>query len=247
MRCRICETELPSDASCCYRCGTFIDDTIRQVEPLSVDDTEQTTHVRPRQTFASSESQPTTANAKPLSWFIMLLIGTVGVILGIVGLVAYFSQRGDVVRSETPTPTTRVTLPTQTATLSTPSPKITQTPTPDVPRVNANQMMQSPTDRQFQVARDQLKRDMLQAAAKQAKNRHPFSNLEGCSEQVTQTLAADAQEEWFGVYNCRLRGAIVGENVYETQVTVAGAIDWQNNQFVHNVGNARVTSDKKMR
>ena len=67
--------------------------------------------------------------------------------------------------------------------------------------------------RGFEVALQFLKNEMLAAATQKSKNKHPFSRLENCTQEVTQTFQSDSLQEYSGIYRCRLRGTVLGRDI----------------------------------
>ena len=94
MICRICNTELPNDAVCCYRCGTFITDGgIRQVEPLSQFENEQTTVVRPVHKKENKISRKIEDN-KTFGGFLKLSVFALFIVCGVLAVINYQKQWG---------------------------------------------------------------------------------------------------------------------------------------------------------
>jgi len=102
MICRICNTELPNDAVCCYRCGTFITDGgIRQVEPLPKFEYAQTTVVRPIHRKETNASRKLEDNKK-LGGFIKLSILALLLACGILAVINYQKYwEGDISKNST--------------------------------------------------------------------------------------------------------------------------------------------------
>lgn len=94
MICRICNTELPNDAVCCYRCGTFITDGgIRQVEPLSQVENEQTTVVRPVHRKEAVSARKLEDN-KTFGGFLKLSVLALLLACGVLAVINYQKQWG---------------------------------------------------------------------------------------------------------------------------------------------------------
>jgi len=118
----------------------------------------------------------------------------------------------------------------------------TPLPTPnETPNMFNEQLQQG-----FNTARQLLVNDMFQVATQKAKNQHSFSNLQGCSQNVTLAFQTHNREDYIGIYICRLRGAIIGENLFETEIEIGGRIDFQNGTFVRSIVNSRLLSDRRV-
>lgn len=98
----------------------------------------------------------------------------------------------------------------------------------------------------FNTGRQLLKNDMLKTAQQKARNQHSFSKLQGCSQNVSRTLQSAQSETYVGVYQCLLRGAIVGKDMFEVEIIVSGGIELQGRNLVRNVFNVVVRSDRKI-
>jgi hypothetical protein len=273
MNCHVCQTNLPDSAICCYKCGLSVGGAIRQVEPLPVFESEQTTFVRPRD-FDSPPEAPTTERQKSFADFIKIALLVVLLVGGIVGGIAFINPRENQAIVQSPQNQTKSTV-LQTTPTSTP--KKTPTPTPTVspsmansakrvpanidpqenqlpgnyavnsilPRSQTNSFNMSPEklQRGFEVALQFLKNEMLNVAAQKAKNKHPLSRLENCSQNVSQSFQSDSRQEFSGTYRCRLRGTVWGKNVFDTTVNVNGKIEYIYGSFAHSVTGSEVTSD----
>src|SRR5688572_25783016 len=92
MNCHICQTNLPDDAICCYKCGISVGGAIRQVEPLPVFESEQTTFVKARN-FDSPPEETTTEGERSFRDFIKIALSVVLLVGGIVGGIAFINSR----------------------------------------------------------------------------------------------------------------------------------------------------------
>lgn len=269
MNCHVCQTSLPDDAICCYRCGTFIDGAIRQVEPLSVFEDEQTTEVKPRKPDPPPNN-PVPKNKKSAGRFFKIALPVVLLAAGATGLLAFLAFRS---HNSPPPVNSGNSIPVMTAT-PTPAPKKTAspspTPAPNVNTANNNTANQSnsggsnsnhtvnspPTNTQtlpaeqlqrgFEVSGGFLKNDMLNAAIEKAKSKHPLSKLEDCSQNVERTSQSSSREEYTGTYECRLRGYVFGRSVFETVIIVRGKIESRSGSFTRSISGTEVVSDQKL-
>ena len=87
---------------------------------------------------------------------------------------------------------------------------------------------------------------MLAAATQKAKNKHPFSRLENCTQEVTQTFQSDSLQEYSGIYRCRLRGTVLGRDIFETMVDVTGKIEHRHGSFFRSVSGIEISSEIKL-
>jgi len=85
---------------------------------------------------------------------------------------------------------------------------INSLPTPS--QTNTQILSSEQIQRGFNVAGEFLKNDMLNAAIQNAKNKHSLSKLENCSHNVSSTLQTGTREEYTSIYQCRLKGIIIG-------------------------------------
>ena len=279
MNCHVCQTNLPDDAICCYKCGTSVGGEIRQVEPLPIFETEQTTFVRP-QVGAVPRAVPLPGRQSPFTGF--LKIALLGLLLagGVVGFITFISSRENVATAQLPQNQTKPTMPVLN---STPTPKkttsSTPTPTPSVspsivnsanrlpvnvdrpdyppsnysinslpPRSQSNSqnLPAEQMQRGFDVAFQFLKNDMLSAATQKAKNKHPLSRLETCSQDVLQTFQSESRREYSGIYRCQLRGTVLGRDVFETTVNITGKTEYRYGSFFRNISGSEIGSDIKL-
>jgi len=86
MLCRICNTQLPNEAVCCFRCGTFTQE-INQVLPLSLDETETVVRpsavkLAPSENFNAAESRKRKLKTVDLIFLLVFLVFITPIFIG---------------------------------------------------------------------------------------------------------------------------------------------------------------------
>jgi hypothetical protein len=276
MNCHVCQTYLPDGAICCYKCGMSVGGAIRQVEPLPVFESEQTTFVRPRD-FDPPPEATTTERERSFADFLKIALLVVLLVTGIIGGIAFISPRENPATAQlqqnqtkstmlqsTPTPSAKkvmITMPAVSPPIANSAnrmpanidPQKNQPPgnyavnsIPPRSQTNSPNMSPEQIQRGFEVALQFLKNEMLAAASQKAKNKHPLSRLENCTQEVTQTFQSDSLQEYSGIYRCRSRGTVLGRDVFETTVNVTGKIEYRNGSFFRSVSGSEISSDIKL-
>jgi hypothetical protein len=276
MNCHVCQTNLPDGAICCYKCGVSVGGAIRQVEPLPVFESERTTFVRPRGFDSTSgettrERERSSADFIKIALSVVLLVG--GIVGGIAFISSRESpltaqspqnQTKSTVLQTTPTPKAKKT-PSSTPLVSPPmanstnrlpantDPQENQPPgnyavnsIPPRSQTNSPDLPPEQIQRGFEVALQFLKNEMLSAAVQKAKNKHPLSRLENCTQEVTWTSQSGSLQEYSGKYQCRLRGTVLGRDVFETTVNVTGKIEHRYGSFFRSVSGSEIGADIKI-
>jgi hypothetical protein len=280
MICLICQTNLPDDAICCYKCGRYTGGAIRQVEPLPVleFENEEQTVVKPKDQTAIISEEFIQDNERSFANFFKIALLGIFVAASIVGSVAYQKYRENDSNAQIPT---KLNDSNGSSTTPIPLPKGTVRPSPIVFRSNVNTANRLPANvsqpgyqapgvdypvnsaptpsqintagispdrsqQKFNAARQLLKNEMLTAAMQSAKNKHPLSRLENCTQNLSPTFQSTDREDYLGIYRCRLKGSILGKNIFETEVMVRGAIVRQGGQLLRSITGTEITSDVKV-
>lgn len=89
-----------------------------------------------------------------------------------------------------------------------------------------------------------LQNDMLQTAQQIARSRHQNSNLQECSSSGSNFVLSQTQYE--RIYNCRLKGKILGIRSFEVGVKVRGEIVKQGSSFFGQVVDADLIYDREL-
>jgi hypothetical protein len=276
MNCHVCQTNLPDGAICCYKCGMSVGGAIRQVEPLQVFENEQTTFVRPRHFDSpheetTKERERSFTDFIKIALLVFLLVGG---IVGGIAFISSRENPATVQSPQNRTKSTALqTTPASTPKKTTSPPSVvspsivnsaSRVPAntnpqdykppgnyavnsiPPRSQTNSPDLPPEQLQRGLEVAIQFLKNEMLTAAAQKAKHKHPLSRLENCSQEVTQTFQSDSLQEYSGIYRCRLRGTVVGRDVFETTVNVTGKIEHRDGSFFRSVSGSEIRSDIKL-